>query len=396
MRILYLCGNYGLNLEKMLGPKIHILSILSGLEKAGHQPILVAVQKEKELPSYLMFEVHVLIHQYMRGFIHRIIPYTGLIDSLNVFFTIRKIHKQTPIDIIHERYTGLSWGGVLAAKIFKIPFVLEMNGPGIEEKTIQGNPIKPSKKRLLLINQKVLLSYNDRLILASQLISNFIYDRRGWKLPKYYVLLNGAELPEPITQDEKSAIRRQYNAEDHPLFLYSGSLYRWYGSLNIVKAFQIALTRFPDLKLAIIGSGDAEDEMRNFIRNHHLESSIYMKGTMAHSDLQKVIQSMDICLVYYPGDPTYFGTSTKITEYMAAGKPVISTPHMFEIIDDGITGFLSKSSAPEDFAGKLIEVLKNTNFALTVGENAHIKIENRYLWKHYIHNLLNIYKSIFI
>lgn len=394
MNIVYLCANPGLDLEKMLGPKIHIQAILRGLKIQNVNATLVAVQKSDSVRNYDEFETVILPHRYLRGFVHRIVPYTGIVDSLRIFFKIIDLNRTKHFALIHERYTGLSWGSVLTAKFLKIPFILEMNGPGIEEKTIQGNPIKQSKKWLLLLNQKWFLSNSNRLILASKLIASFIHTKRGWKLPKYHVLLNGADLPELITPDEKAKIRSQYYAEDRPLFLYSGSLYSWYGSLNIVKSFQIVLQSYPNLKLVVIGSGDAESEMRNYIQTNRLGDSIFMAGAMAHSALQKVIHAVDFCLVYYPGEPTYFGTSTKITEYMSAGKSVISTPHMLEIIDDGITGFLSKSPAPEEFADKLIEVVQNLELARTVGENARAKIESQFLWKHYTLQLTDIYQSL--
>jgi len=394
MNIVYLCANSGLDLEKMLGPKIHIQAILRGLKTRDVNATLVTVQKTDSIKGYEEFETVILPHRYMRGFVHRIIPYTGIVDSLRIFLKIIALNRTKHFALIHERYTGLSWGGVLAAKYLKIPYSLGMIGPGIEEKIIQGNPVAPSKKCLLLINQKLLLSNCDRLILVSKLIASFIRAKRGWKLPTYHVLINAADLPCPITTDEKTTFRKQFNAEDKPLFLYSGSLYRWYDSLSLIKAFHLALNRRSDLKLVVIGSGDAENEMRNYIQTNRLGDSILIAGAMAHSALQKVIQATDFCIVYYPGEPTYFGTSTKVTEYMAAGKPVISTPHMLEIIDDGITGFLSKSSAPEEFAAELIEVVQNPDLARTVGENARTKIENQFLWRHYTQQLMDIYQSL--
>ncbi|PIS27639.1 MAG: hypothetical protein COT43_09475, partial [Candidatus Marinimicrobia bacterium CG08_land_8_20_14_0_20_45_22] len=164
--IVYLCANSGLDLDKMLGPKIHIQAILRGLKIKNINPTLVAVQKSDSVREYDEFETVILPHRYLRGFVHRVIPYTGIVDSLRVFLRIVALNRKKQFALIHERYTGLSWGGVLAAKFLKIPFVLEMNGPGIEEKSIQGNPVKPFKKWLLLINQKVLLSYCSELILA--------------------------------------------------------------------------------------------------------------------------------------------------------------------------------------------------------------------------------------
>ena len=73
--IVYLCANPGLDLDKMLGPKIHIQAILRGLKSAGVNPTLIAVQNAKSLKEYEEFETVILPHHYLRGFVHRIIPY---------------------------------------------------------------------------------------------------------------------------------------------------------------------------------------------------------------------------------------------------------------------------------------------------------------------------------
>jgi len=67
---------------------------------------------------------------------------------------------------------------------------------------------------------------------------------------------------------------------------------------------------------------------------------------------------------------------------------------MLEIIEDGITGFMSKTSSPEDFAAKITEVLSNPEQARIVGENAHQKIVSGFLWEHYIQKLIAIYQSV--
>ncbi len=393
LNIVYLCTNPGLNLDKMLGPKIHIQAILRGLKSNEVNPTLIAVQKSDSVQNYAEFETVILPHRYMRGFVHRIVPYTGIVDSLRIFQKIIALNRTKHFTLIHERYTGLSWGGVLAAKFLRIPYILQMVGPGIEEKAIQGYPISISRKWLLLLNQKFLLTNCSQLILTSGLITTFIYSRRGWFLPNYHVLLTAADQPQLISAEEILTIRQRYCLSGQTLFLYSGSLYRWYDSVGLIRAFHKALDLNPGLVLLLIGAGDAVNDIQEYIQKNHLTDSIKLSGTVAHNELLKIIQAVDYCLVFYPGEPTYFGSSTKVLEYMALGKPVISTPHMLEIIEDGVTGFMSKSSSEKEFAAKIIEVINNPEQAHIVGENARRKIASHYLWKHYLQRLINIYQA---
>lgn len=396
MNILYLCGSYGLDLDKMLGPKIHVQSILKGLQKQGHKPILLAVQQKSQLEDkeYEKIKHYIIKHKAARFYVHKIIPYTGFLNSFRVFIKILVLNKIYHFDVIHERYTGLSWGGVLAAKILRIPYILQMVGPGIEEKMIQNNPLKPSKFWLLLINQKFLFSNCDHLILISKQIASFILKNRGWKLPYSSVLLNGASIPEPLSFEKKLYIRKQYKSENHPLFVFSGSLYNWYGSIDLLKAFNLALKCRPDIKLIIIGSGDAENEMNKYIRTNNLNKSIIMLGLLSHDIQIKIVQSADFCLVFYPKALTYQGTSIKTMEYMASGRPVISTPHMSEVIEDGATGFMSKTSDINDYANRILEVLKYPEDVELIAKKGQDLILTHYTWEKYINRLIRIYRYL--
>ncbi|NLA23013.1 MAG: hypothetical protein GX870_08235, partial [Candidatus Marinimicrobia bacterium] len=104
--IVYLCANPGLDLDKMLGPKIHIQAILHGLKTQNINPVLVAVQKSGSVQDYHEFEKVILPHRYLRGFVHRIIPYTGIVDSLRIFLKIIALNRTKHFTLIHERYTG--------------------------------------------------------------------------------------------------------------------------------------------------------------------------------------------------------------------------------------------------------------------------------------------------
>lgn len=393
MNIIYLCGHHGLDLDKMLGPKTHIQAILRGLKASHINPTLLAVQKSDSLSGYEEFETVILPHRYLRGFVHRILPYTGILNSLRVFVTIMRLNRTKHFALIHERYTGLSWGGLLAAKVLRIPYILQMVGPGIEEKALQLNPLKPSQRWLATLHQRLLLNHCSHCILNSSLIADFIYKRRGWRLPRYRVILNGAKIPNPILEKEKTAIRKSLGAENEPLLLYSGSLLRWYGTQDLVKAVHLAIKNIPKLKLVLIGSGDEKTVIKKYINQHQLSDAIILMDTIPQEELLKIIQAVDFCLVYYPGEPTYFGSSTKVIEYMALGKPVIASPHMHEIITDGITGFISRTADPEDFAAKIVEVVKQPDLAKSIGANARELILRQYTWDHYIDKLLRIYEQ---
>jgi glycosyltransferase involved in cell wall biosynthesis len=395
MNILYLCGSYGLDLDKMLGPKIHVQSILKGLQEQGHKAILLAVQQKNQLidNEYKNIKHYIIKHKAARFYIHKIIPYTGFLNSFRVFIKILTLNKIYHFDVIHERYTSRSWGGIWASKILRIPLILEMNGPGIEEKQIQGVTTKASKKWVSNAHQKYILTNCNKLILASGAIRNFIREKSGVKLPYSYVLINGADIPSKISPLKKKNLKEKYHLNNSIVILYSGSLYKWYGSLNMIKAFCTVAKEMKNVKFIVIGSGDNLNELKKYVLSKELHENITFYNPISKSELLKLIQVVDICAVYYKEPITYFGTSTKVTEYMAAGKIIVSTPHMYEIIKHKINGYISKSSDIQEYSNAMIYALNNKPQWQKISKNAQKLVTENYTWTKYCNKLKYIYNE---
>lgn len=107
-------------------------------------------------------------------------------------------------------------------------------------------------------------------------------------------------------------------------------------------------------------------------------------------DIKRYISESDICIA-----PLRYGSGTrfKILEYMAMGKPVISTSKGAE----GIDYTHNKNIIIEDdflLYPKLIEELTGDEKKMNeIGENAMKLIKNKYDWDLYTEDLINIYKK---
>ena len=113
LSILYLLADRGHDLSLHQGYTVHVQKILSNLTKMKHRPFLLTINERKKLPN---FESYLTIpHRYVRG-IHKILPYTGLFNSLRIYLEILRLNNNYRFDVIHERYGLHSLGGVMAAK----------------------------------------------------------------------------------------------------------------------------------------------------------------------------------------------------------------------------------------------------------------------------------------
>lgn len=107
-------------------------------------------------------------------------------------------------------------------------------------------------------------------------------------------------------------------------------------------------------------------------------------------DLKKVIMECDICIA-----PLKYGSGTrlKVLEYMAMGKPVISTSKGAEGIDYANGKNIIIEDNIEKYADRITELIDDHRTRRTIGAGASDIIQKRYDWKAYKNDLYEIYKK---
>lgn len=76
-----------------------------------------------------------------------------------------------------------------------------------------------------------------------------------------------------------------------------------------------------DYQLYIIGKGELEEQLRNLVRERHLESNVHFMGQMAHEKLLPFVAESEAMLISTVKDDNM----VSIVESIAAGTPVVTT-----------------------------------------------------------------------
>ena len=125
--------------------------------------------------------------------------------------------------------------------------------------------------------------------------------------------------------------------------------------------------RKPDLKVAIVGTGELEAEVKELCRELNLQENVQFLGfqsnpiKMVHDTKAMILTSR------------WEGTPMCALEAMALGTPVVSTPSdgMKDLIDDGINGYLTDDD--EVMAEKLLKIMTDDAHRKMLSENAKEK-----------------------
>lgn len=126
-----------------------------------------------------------------------------------------------------------------------------------------------------------------------------------------------------------------------------------------------------EITVTIIGRNPS-DWLQEKAKN---DNTILVKGFVDSVDVELQKATVCICPIRYGS-----GTRLKVLEYMAAGKPVISTA----IGAEGITAKVDKeiiiADEPNIFAEKILELINNKEKATQIGLSAKTFTEKNYNW----------------
>lgn len=118
-----------------------------------------------------------------------------------------------------------------------------------------------------------------------------------------------ARLKKDFTLDELQNIRR-------PIIGYIGGIHKWVDQ-GLVKR---AAEKYPEHSFVFVGPLQTDISLLKKLRNVHF------LGFREHEELPKYIKAFDVCIIpYLLTDYTRNVYPTKLNEYLAMGKPVISS-----------------------------------------------------------------------
>lgn len=144
----------------------------------------------------------------------------------------------------------------------------------------------------------------------------------------------------------------------------------------LLEIVETVIKKDKNVSFAFIGGGYEHDYMKEKIAKKGLASYITLTGQIPRVEVDKVIEDIPVCLLIlsdaYP--ETYIDksrSSTKLFEYMAAGKIIVSSDfgEPVSILKDGKTGYLVGNTA-DAFAEKISDIKTNLTECALLGSAA--------------------------
>ncbi len=149
-----------------------------------------------------------------------------------------------------------------------------------------------------------------------------------------------------------------------------------------VKASAILKQRGGQFQYTIIGNGDQDEMMRDFIAEKGMEDCVTMPGFKPQDEMRNALNEADIFLLpsKTAADGDMEGIPVALMEAMAVGLPVVSTFHsgIPELIEHNVSGWLVEEDNPEALAETLLQLSQGKVDVAPVVAAARHKVETEF------------------
>jgi glycosyltransferase involved in cell wall biosynthesis len=295
-----------------------------------------------------------------------------LLDYFSMFFTYKKeIQKQIEEfepDIIIGNDILTPYLAYKAAKKIRIPTIFY--AIDIEHRLIPFGFLQKLGKKIEAKN----IQDADLVISINEGLREYTI-RMGAKKEKTVVIRAGIDALSFNPNIDGREIRKRYGIDDDDRVLFfMGWLYNFSGLKEV--AFSLCKCSRNKIKLLIVGEGDAFLELQKIGKECRNQDKIILAGRQPYEALPKFIASSDICLLpAYNNEIMRDIVPIKMYEYMAMGKPIISTKLNGVIKEFGSENGVVYVERPEDVLDASITLIDN-NRLNALGDRSRNFVKN--------------------
>ncbi len=300
--------------------------------------------------------------------------------------------EESPVDLIYQRYGRFTSAGVEASLRTGIPLFLEYNGSEVwigKHWDISG--MIPLLERFERLN----LAVAARIFVVSAVERRNLL-RCGIPDEKIVVNPNGVD-PEKFQPGiGGAAVRRELGVAEHETLAgFVGTFGPWHGVLTLAEA----ITLLPDdsgVRFLLIGAGRLRDEVERIIRHAGKEQQVVFAGHVDHERVPVLLDACDILLsphVPLEDGSEFFGSPTKLFEYMAMGKGIIASRlgQIDDVLVDEETALLVEPGNARQLSEAILRLKRARGLRERMGAEARRIVIAQHTWSHNAQRVLDEY-----
>lgn len=388
MNILYHHRTQGKGVEG-----IHIMGIVNAFRALYHSVfVLGPIGTNPRLVYRVSKSKNIKDSVFIWSFISKFTPEV-VFEAFEVFYNLYSfvrlyiIMKQRSFDFIYERYALFHFGVLLAARLRKVPVILEVNDAAAIRR------VRPLKfRKLACWFEKNIFQNAQGLVTISTYLKDYIL---SYGIDDYKVsIIPNAIDPENYAsvRTPKLLVRKQHQFQDKLVVGFVGLFVSWNGILSFLDIFKKICDSYPDVHLLLVGDGPERQKIQTKIKELELMKRVTITGYVSHQSVPGYIRVFDIAIM---PDSNEYRSPVKIFEYMAMGKPIIAPSYLpiKEILTQNKNALLFEPEDNEKLLLSLERLIKDPHLRSSLGRRAKQDVFEKHTWSQNADKILQLLHS---
>jgi glycosyltransferase involved in cell wall biosynthesis len=263
--------------------------------------------------------------------------------------------------VVYERYNLFLPSGVLAAKLFRVPLILEVNAPLYDERSRYGGI---ALTRLARWTERFVWRNADAVLPVTRVLAARILCE-GVRRDRVEVVPNGVDAARFTAQI------RPTTAPAFPagslVVGFVGFCREWHRLDKVVTL--VAEDAPKTLALLIVGDGPAIPELKSQVATLGCADRVHFAGLVGRDEMPAWLAAIDIAI--QPAVVPY-ASPLKLIEYMASGKAIVAPAqdNIREVLVDGQNALLFAEDDAGQFLAALVRLAGDRELRARLGAGA--------------------------
>jgi len=365
--------------------------MISGFNKLGNS-VIYATSGKVKLPEY--------VKSYF-------IPYSTLYRNLPEILTlpyikksakaVEKIILQENPDFLFQHHHDFNYGGTIIKKRTGIPFFLHCD---FIQQWVKKNWGKLYFSHLLKWAEEIQWESSDAIFVISSIAKKIMTEEYGVNPDKIVVNPNGVDTDFFKNDDIAGMkIRSKLGLNGKIVNGFAGTFGVYHGAEYLASAVKEIVKRNHNAMFLFIGDGETRPKVQDIIKTAGIERNVIFTGLIPYNDVPAYLSACDILhtpCINNEDSSEYFGSPTKLFEYMGMGKPIIATNvgQQAEVIQNGINGILVNEKSPEEIAEAAILLSKEMELSEILSNNSRKDAIEKWDWVNNAKRIIQVYEKV--
>lgn len=295
-------------------------------------------------------------------------------------------------DFIYQRYARFSWAGVAASVRTGRPLFLEYNG---SEVWVGKHWDRVGSLSLLERYERLNLRAAARIFVVSE-VERRNLEARGVAPEKIVLNPNAVDVEIFRPGVGGAAMRRDLGIKETDLLAgFVGTFGPWHGVVQFAEAIKL-IPEGVRLRFLFVGSGSLRDRVERILTTEIETGRVIFTGAVAHERVPALLDACDILVaphVPLADGSDFFGSPTKVFEYMAMGKAIVASRlgQIGEVLSDEETALLVEPGNVEQLTAALMRIAETPELRARIGRNAREAAVKEHTWGHNARRVLDAY-----